>query len=147
MLRRSLSLLIIIALLLETGCAKRIPVDVYPIRRPSVRVKAEDKVTVVLREEMTLQGRAGMDSLSMAPVDWTTTEVTGRLVKWDEGQVTVRVMEWALGEEALFVIPITQVEQIDEWPSFKPGPTLAAIGGLALVLGVTFLIVVLISKP
>ena len=147
MLRRSLSFLIIIALLLETGCAKRIPVDVHPIHRPSTRVKADDKVTVVLREEMTLKGTAGMDSLSMAPVDWTTTEVTGRLVTWDDGSVTIRVLEWALGEEALFTIPTSQVEQIDEWPSFKAGPTLAAIGGLALVLGVTFLIVVLISKP
>ncbi len=147
MLRRLLSLLLIATLVLETGCAKRIPVDVYPIRRPSTRVKTDDRISVVLREEATLKGTAGMDSLSMEPIEWQTLEVTGNLVSWDEGSITVKVPEWSLGEKALFVIPFGQIEQVDEWPSFKPGPTLAAIGGLALVVGVTFLLVILISKP
>jgi hypothetical protein len=147
MLRRSLTIVLIIALIMETGCAKRIPVDVYPIRRPSDRVQAEDKVSVVLREEMTLKGTSGIDSLSMEPIEWQTLEITGELVTWNEEQVTVRVIDWSPGENALFEIPLEQIEQIDEWPSFKPGPTLAAIGGLALILGVTVLIVILISKP
>ena len=147
MLRRSLTIVLIIALIMETGCAKRIPVDVYPIRRPSDRVKAEDKVSVVLREEMSLKGTSGIDSLSMEPIEWQTLEITGELVTWNEEQVTVRVIDWSPGENALFEIPLEQIEQIDEWPSFKPGPTLAAIGGLALILGVTVLIVILISKP
>ncbi len=147
MLRRLLSIVLIIALMMETGCAKRVPVDVYPVRRPSDRVKAEDKVSVVLRGEMTLKGTAGVDSLSKEPVEWKTLEVTGELVTWDEQKVTVRVINYTPGENAVFEVPLEQVEQVDRWPSFKPGPTLAAIGGLALVVGVTFLIVVLISKP
>ncbi len=147
MLRRSLSIVLIIALMMETGCAKRVPVDVHPVRRPSDRVKAEDKVSVVLREEMTLRGTTGVDSLNQKPVEWKTLEITGELVTWDEQKVTVHVINYTPGENAVFEIPLEQIEQLDRWPTFKPGPTLAAIGGLALVVGVTFLIVVLISKP
>ena len=147
MLRRSLSIVLIIALMMETGCAKRVPVDVHPVRRPSDRVKPEDKVSVVLREEMTLRGTTAVDSLNQKQVEWKTLEITGELVTWDEQKVTVHVINYTLGENAVFEVPLEQIEQVDRWPTFKPGPTLAAIGGLALVVGVTFLIVVLISKP
>ena len=147
MLRRLASVLIILVMIMETGCAKRVPVDVYPIRRPSDRVKAQDKVTAVLREEINLKGTAGIDSLMMEPVEWQTLEVTGRLVKWDERHITIRVVDWKPGEDAVFEIPIDQIDQIDEWPGFKPGPVLSAIGGLAIVVGVTFLLVWALSKP
>ena len=147
MLRRLASVLIILVMIMETGCAKRVPVDVYPIRRPSDRVKARDRVTVVLREEMNLKGTAGIDSLMMEPVEWQTLEVTGRLVKWDERHISIRVVNWKSGGDAVFEIPIDQIDQVDEWPGFKPGPVLSAIGGLAVVVGVTFLLVWALSKP
>jgi hypothetical protein len=50
-------------------------------------------------------------------------------------------------QDATFTIPIDQVDQIDMWPGFKPSPILASIGVLALILGITILLVAVVSTP
>jgi hypothetical protein len=140
------------ALMAETGCARRVPVDVYPIHRPSDRVKPDDKVTAVLREETAVTGTAGTDSLALETVTWRTKEVTGRLVSWKENQVSIRVTDWrpapeALPREATFVLPIDRVEQIDRWPGFKPAPVLVGIATFVVVIGISLVLVAALSKP
>ncbi len=152
MLHRCLSIVLIGAILFQTGCTKRIPVDVYPIRQPSKRIKSEDKVTAILREEIKVAGTTGIDSLNQKPVEWQTGEITGQLVSWSEEQLVIRVTDWTsdageLPQEATFTIPIDQVDQIDMWPGFKPGPVLTYIGVLTIILGITILLVSVISTP
>lgn len=152
MFHRCLSIILIGAILFQTGCAKRIPVDVYPIRQPSKRIKSDDKVTAVLRENMNVAGYTGVDSLSRQPVSWQTGEITGQLVSWSEEELVIRVEDWesksgALPQEATFTIPIDQVDQVDMWPGFKPGPVLTYAGILVIFIGVSILLVSLISTP
>ena len=152
MRHRCLCIILIGAILFQTGCTKRIPVDVYPIRQPSTRIKADEKVTAILREEIKVAGTTGPDSLNRTPVEWQTREMTGQLVSWSEEELVIRVTDWAskageLPREAIFTIPIDQVDQIDMWPGFKPGPVLTYIGILTLVLGITILLVSVISRP
>ena len=152
MLHRCLSIILIGAILFQTGCTKRIPVDVYPIRQPSKRIKSDDKVTAILREEIKVTGTTGIDSLNRQPVEWQTKEITGRLISWSEEQLVIRVVDWEsdagdMPQDATFTIPIDQVDQIDMWPGFKPSPILASIGVLALILGITILLVAVVSTP
>jgi hypothetical protein len=152
MLHRCLSYILIGAILFQTGCTKRIPVDVYPIRQPSKRIKSDDKVTAILREETKIAGTTGIDSLNQKPVEWQTGEITGQLVSWSEEQLVIRVTDWAsdtraLPQDATFTVPINQVDQVDMWPGFKPGPALTYVGILALILGFTILLVSVISTP
>ncbi|MBI4551179.1 MAG: hypothetical protein HY710_02840 [Candidatus Latescibacteria bacterium] len=147
MTRRCVSLIVMLALLAEIGCAKRVPVDVYPIRRPSERVKPREKVTAVLREEMTINGQAGVDSLSLQPVEWRTREVTGRLVRWDDRLIAIRVPDWQPGEDAIFEVPLDRLDAVDRWPGAQPGPVLVTAGVILAIVAVSFLIQLALSKP
>lgn len=147
MMRLLLSGILILALFAETGCAKRIPVDIYPIHHASDRVKPKDKVTVVLRDEMTINGKAGADSLHFQPVEWKTKALTGQLVTWNDRVIAVRVTNWQPGEDATFEIPLDQLDAVDRLTSTHPGPILAMIGVLAAIVAVSFLLTAVLSKP
>lgn len=147
MIRRCLSLVLILVMLAETGCAKRIPVDVYPIHRPSDRVKPPNKVTVVLREEMTIDGKAGADSLNLQSVQWKTKQLTGQLVAWNDRVIAVQVADWQPGKPATFEVPLDQLDAVDRWAGTRPGPILTTIGVLVAIVAVSFLIQLAISKP
>lgn len=147
MLQRIMRIVVSAALFIQTGCAGRVPVDVYPIHRPSDRIKEGGKVTAVLRERMVVQGHAGADSLNLRPVEWRTQEITGRLVRWDERRIAIRVSGWQSGEDATFEIPLDQIEQVDAWPGFKPGPVLTVIASTVIVIGIAILIIWALSTP
>lgn len=151
-MRTVVSFLLIAALLAQIGCVSRMPVDVYPIRRPSDKIKPKQKVTAILREEGGVSGKTGVDPQNGPDVTWQTKEITGRLVSWDEKQIVIQVDLWRANpadapQPAVFTIPVDRIDQVDRWPGVQPGPILAAIGVLAIVVAVSIGIAAAISKP
>lgn len=152
MIRIGLRLTLLVTLLIQTACASRIPVDVYPIHRPSDRVKPNAKITIVLRQEREMTGRVGTDPQEGPTVVWKTKELTGELAIWEKDQIIIQVTRWrATPKDAptsvVFAIPIGEVDRVDAWPGFKPTPLLTTIGSLVLVIGITIAIAAAVSKP
>jgi hypothetical protein len=152
MFRSLISVILIVLLVLPVGCASRIPVDVYPINRPSDRVKSTDRIGLTLRETLSIAGVSGTDSLSRETVTWETRELTGRLVSWDQTDIRIEVDAWKqtpddLPREVIFTVPVNRIEQVDRMSGMKPGPILKATGALALIVGISLLLVWATSKP